>query len=83
MISRWHVDAKCHLEPILGPKMDSRSVPKSSKIGPETALKGDSDSKLKKEGAKSVEGAAAEYKLEGFRPSGGGKLGGGRLSPHA
>ena len=63
--------------------MDSKSVPKSSKIGPETALKGDSVSKLKKEGARSAAAAAPEYKLEGFGPSGGGKQGGGRLSPHA
>ena len=56
------VDAKCHLEPILGPKMIAKSVPKCSKIGPETALKGDSDSKLKKEGAKSVEGLAPELR---------------------
>ena len=58
--------------------MGSKSIPKSSKIGPETALKGDSDSKLKKEGAKSVSRAALEHKLEGFEPSGGGKQGGGR-----
>ena len=58
--------------------MDSKSVPKCSKIGPEAALKGDSDSKLKKEGAESVSTAAAEHKLEGFGPSGGGKQGGGR-----
>ena len=50
--------------------MESKSVPKSSKIGPETALKGDSVSKLKKEGAESVETPAREHKLEGFGPSG-------------
>ena len=78
-MSRWPVDAQCHLEAILGPKIVAKSVPKcSSKIGPEAALKGDSDSKLKKEGAKSVGGAAPEHKLEGFGPSGGGKQGGGR-----
>ena len=58
--------------------MDSKSVPKCFKIGPEAALKGDSDSKLKKEGAAFVGGAAREHKLEGFGPSGGGKQGGGR-----
>ena len=40
--------------------MVAKSVPKCSKIGPETALKGDSETKLKKEGAESVEGAARE-----------------------
>ena len=63
--------------------MDSKSVPKSSKIGLEAGLKGDSETKLKKEGAESVRGAAAEHKLEGFRLCGGGEQGGGRLSPHA
>ena len=43
--------------------MDSKSIPKSSKIGPETALKGDSVSKLKKEGARSA--AAAAGRLPG------------------
>ena len=78
MISRWHVDEKCHLEPIFGRKMIAKSVPKRSKISPETAFKGDSISKLKKEGAASVSEAAREHKLEGFGPSGGGKQGGGR-----
>ena len=40
--------------------MVPKSVPKCSKIGPETALKGDSETKLKKEDAESVEGAARE-----------------------
>ena len=61
-MSRWHVDAQCHLEPILGPKMIAKWVPKCSKIGPETALKGDSETKLKKEGAKSVGRAAPELR---------------------
>ena len=61
-MSRGHVDAQCHLEPILGPKMVAKWVPKCSKIGPETASKGDSISKLKKEGAKSVDGAAGELR---------------------
>ena len=82
-MSRWHVDAQCHLEPILGPKMVAKWVPKCSKIGPETALKGDSVSKLKKEGARSDAAAAGEYRLKGSGPSGGGKQGGSRLSPHA
>ena len=77
-MSRWHVDAQCHLEPILGPKMIAKWVPKCSKIGPETALKGDSETKLKKEGAESIRGAGAQHKLEGFGPCGGGKQGGGR-----
>ena len=38
-MSRWHVDAQCHLEPILGPKMVAKWAPKCSEIGPETALK--------------------------------------------
>ena len=42
--------------------MVAKWVPKCSKIGPETALKGDSDSKLKKEGAKSGAGAAGELR---------------------
>ena len=63
-MSRWHVDAQCHLEPILGPKMVAKWVPKCSKIGPETALKGDSISKLKKEGAESVSTAVAEHKAQ-------------------
>ena len=58
--------------------MDSKSVPKCFKIGSEAALKGDSDRKLKKEGAASCAGAGTEHKLEGFGPSGGGKQGGGR-----
>ena len=77
-MSPWHVDAQCHLEPILGPKMVAKWVPKCSKIGPETALKGDSETKLKKEGAKSIRPAGAQHKLEGFGPCGGGKQGGGR-----
>ena len=59
-MSRWHVDAQCHVEPILGPKMVAKWVPKCSKIEPEAALKGDSETKLKKEDAESVEGAARE-----------------------
>ena len=58
--------------------MVAKSVPKCSKIGPETALKGDSDSKLKKEGAESVGWAVDEHKQEGFGFSGGGKQGGGK-----
>ena len=27
-MSRWHVDAQCHLEPILGPKMIAKWIPK-------------------------------------------------------
>ena len=77
------MDARCYLEPILEPKMDSKSVPKSSKIGPETTLKGDSVSKLKKEGARSDAAVAGEYILKGSGPSEGGKQGGSRLSPHA
>ena len=77
-MSRWHVDAQCHLEPILGPKSVANSAQKCSKIVPETALKGDSDSKLKKESAKFIRPVAGEHKLEGFGPSGGGKQGGGR-----
>ena len=84
-MSRWHVDAQCHLEPILGPKMVAKWVPKCSKIGPETALKGDSDSKLKKEGARSVWGAARELRRSTnwrvLGPLGGGKQGGGSC-PH-
>ena len=40
-------------------------------------------SKLEKEGARLAAAPAGEYKLESFGPSGGGKQGGGRLSPHA
>ena len=46
----------------MGPKTDSKSVPKCSKIGPEAALQSDSDSKLKREGAASVGGAAPELR---------------------
>ena len=78
MISRWHVDAKCHLEPFLGLEMVAKWVPKCSKIDPETALKGDSETKLKKEGARCVGGAARRHKLKGFGPSGEGQQGEGR-----
>ena len=40
-------------------------------------------SKLKKEGARSDAAAAGEYRLKGSGPSGGGKQGGSRMSPHA
>ena len=43
--------------------MITKSVSKWPKIGPETALKGDSDSKLKREGAESVRGAALELRV--------------------
>ena len=42
------VDAMCHLEPTWAPNMDLESIPKLSQIGPEAALKSDSDSKLKR-----------------------------------
>ena len=42
--------------------MVAKWVPKCSKIGPETALKGDRDSKLQKEGAKFARGAAPELR---------------------
>ena len=54
-----------------GPKMAAKWVPKCSKIGPETALKGNSHSKIKKEGAKFARGAAPELRgrVPTVRPS--------------
>ena len=37
LISPWRADAKCHVEPILGLKMDWKSVPKCLKIGPDAS----------------------------------------------
>ena len=70
--------------------MVAKSVPKWSKIGPDAALKGDSDSKLKKEGAKFVEGVAPELRgscagaqTGGFWALWGRETGRGQMSPHA
>ena len=67
------------------PKIGPKSLPNWFQRASERGLNEDSDSKLKKQTARSIDGATAPLKLEGFGVSGGGKQGGGKtpISPHA